>query len=257
MKFRLIACNVFLREACHCVARTPHVVDVEFTELGDHVHSASLRAAIQARIDAASDPARGYDAVLLLYGICGNATVGLCARATPLVIPRAHDCCGILLGSREKVKQHFAANPSLPFSSAGYMERGEYYLRVEDGESRLHYGDAFAEYVRQYGEENARYIWEAMHPAHAELPNQAVYIDLPETSHLGYAARFRERALADGKEYVQLDGSLRLVQDLIFGVWNADDFLVVQPGQRVAGVYDWSEVIRAQDGEPPGDAQPG
>jgi len=27
---KIIACDVFTREVCHCVARTPHVVDLEF-----------------------------------------------------------------------------------------------------------------------------------------------------------------------------------------------------------------------------------
>ena len=245
MRLKLIACNVFQREACHCLARTPHVVDVEFTELGEHVHSATLRNAIQARIDAAAASGKPYDAVLLLYGICGNATVGITARNIPLVIPRAHDCCGILLGSRETFKTHFADNPSMPFSSSSYLERGDYYLRVEEEGSRMHYGDAFAAYVEQYGEENAKYIWETMHPPHPDISRKAVFIEIPETAHLGYARTFKARAEADGKEFVCLSGSLRIVEKLISGDWTDDEFLVLQPGQKCVGVYDWDEIIRA------------
>lgn len=245
MRLKLIACNVFLREACHCIARSPHVIDVEFTELGDHIHSDTLRAGLQSRIDAAGQSGKVYDAVLLLFGICGNATIGLQARGVPLVLPRAHDCCTILLGSKEEFQARFGDNPSMPFSSAGYLERGDYYMRVEDGENRMHYGDAYAAYVSQYGEENAKYIWETMHPPHPELGNKAFFIDLPETTHLGYAAQFRERAAADGKECVVLQGSLQLVERLISGDWTERDFLVVAPGQTVRGVYDWSEIVRA------------
>jgi len=245
MMLKLIACNVFLREACHCVARAPHIFDIEFTELGDHIHSDSLRTQLQARIDAASK-ARPYDAILLLFGICGNSTVGLEARTIPLILPRAHDCCTLLLGSRERFKEHFQDAPSTPFSSAGYMERGEYYLRTNEGDQQVHYGDAYAEYVRQYGEENAKYIWESMHPPLPEgMEEKAVFIDLPETAALGYAEKFKTRAEADGKRVLLLDGSLRLIRDLIDGRWNEADFLRVPPGHKIAGLYDWTHIVQA------------
>ncbi len=246
MLLKLIACNVFMREVCHCVARSPHIIDVEFTELGEHIHPENLRGTIQGRIDAAGQSAKRYEAVLLAFGMCGNAAVGLQARSAPLVIPRAHDCCTVLLGARSAFKEHFADNPSMPFSSAGYIERGEYYLRKEDGESRIAYGDQYAAYVEQYGEENAKYIWDQMHPPHPELGNKAVFIDIPETAHLGYWERFKQQAEADGKEATRLVGSLRLIQSLISGAWDEADFLVVPPGQRIVGVYDWERVVRAE-----------
>jgi hypothetical protein len=244
---RLIACNVFMREACLAIAESPHTVDPDFTELGAHINSDSLRAIIQERIDAADTSGKAYDAILLLFGLCGNAGVGLHARHQRLVIPRAHDCCTILLGSQGAFREHFGDEPSTPFSSAGYMERGDYYLRVDDGETKVVYGDAFAEYVEKYGEENARYIWDTMHPDRSgQGSNRAVYIDSPEMRHLGYADRFRAQAEADGKEYVHVDGSLRLIRNLLLGQWDATDFLVVEPGQRTSGVYDWVEVVRAE-----------
>ena len=191
MLLKLIACNVFMREACHCLARTPHIFDVEFTELGEHVHSETLRGVIQARIDATEASGRRHDAILLLYGICGNSVVGLQARATPLIIPRAHDCCTILLGSRTAFKTHFQDNPSMPFSSAGYIERGEYFLRMEDGEHKVHYGDQYAAYVEQYGKENAKFIMESMHPPHPELGNRAVFIDIPDNHLTDFLYVFR------------------------------------------------------------------
>lgn len=246
MLLKLIACNVFMREACACIARSPHVIDVEFTELGEHVHSATLRETIQARIDAADRSSKNYDAILLLFGICGNAGVGLKARSKRLVIPRAHDCCTILLGSRKKYREHFEPNPSQPFSSVGYLERGNYFLRVEDGTASIQYGDSFADYVERYGEDAAKMIWDAMHPRKDE---KAVFIDIPETSHLGKAGEFRAKAAEQGMEYVRLEGSLRLFQGLIFGEWNPSDYLVVEPGQETAGVYDFVEIMRARPQE--------
>lgn len=249
MLLKLIACNVFTREICLAVAESPHVVDMEFTELGEHVHSETLRGTIQARIDATAKSGKQYDAVLLGFGVCGNATVGIQARSVPLVIPRAHDCCTVLLGSRQQFQEHFKDNPSMPFSSSGYIERGSYYMRLDEGHGTVVYGDVFKAYVEQYGEENARFIMESMYPKHEGVNDRAVFIDVPETRHLGYEKRFREKATEDGKSVLTLPGNVGLLRRLVGGVWDPSEFLIVKPGQTIQGVYDWDEIVRA--GAPP------
>ncbi|MEI7552859.1 MAG: DUF1638 domain-containing protein [Verrucomicrobiota bacterium] len=245
MLLKLISCNVFQREASWCVARSPHVIDTEYTELGEHVRSAGLRQIIQDKIDATEASGKAYDAILLLFGLCGNSTVGLQARRTRLVIPRAHDCCTILLGSRAKFTEHFGAAPSTPFSSAGYIERGNYFLRTsDDGAPEVQVGDAYQALVEKYGAEDAKYIWQEMHPDHGN--DQAVFIDLPQTSHLGYAAQFQAKALAAGKQAVQLPGNIRLIENLLLGNWDAQEYLVVPPAGTTEGVYDWDQVIRVK-----------
>jgi hypothetical protein len=230
------------------------VVDVEFTELGAHVNANLLRQTIQSLIDAADSSPKKYDAILLLFGLCGNATVGLRAGAnTKLILPRAHDCCTILLGSKQAFERHFKDAPSTPFSSSGYVERGEYFMRTSDGSggvrNTLAYGDAFAQLVAKYGEDDAKYIWEQMHPpappAAAGASERVVFINLPQTAHLGHAARFREKAEAAGKTVEQLDGDIRLIANLIDGRWDEGEFLTVPPSHEIAGVYDWSEIVRA------------
>ena len=129
MFLKLVACEVFMREICHCVAKTPHTIDIEFTEKGAHDKSEFLREVIQSKIDAAQKANKKYDAILLCYGLCGNATNNLLSRDIKIIIPRAHDCCTIFLGSKNRFKEYFAENPSLPFSSTGYIERGDSYVR--------------------------------------------------------------------------------------------------------------------------------
>ena len=246
MLLKLIACNVFMREACLGIAHSPHVIDVEFLELGEHVHSDRLRQTLQTKIDRAEEAAKQYDAILLLYGLCGNAASGLQVHKTRLVLPRAHDCCTILLGSKKRFQEHFQQDPSTPFSSIGYLERGEYFVRTGTGENQIQYGDQFAALVEQYGEDNAKYIWENMHPESLESGNKrAVFIDIPETSSLGGEQRFREKAELEGRQVERLHGDLTLIRRLLNGDWNVEDFLVVEPGQQTTGVYDWTEIVRA------------
>ena len=158
MYLKLIACDVLTREVSYCIARSPHTVDVEFTEKGQHEYSDKLRVLLQEKIDRSAERSVPYDAILLAYGVCGNATAQLEARNTRLVVPRAHDCCTLYLGSRGRFHELFSDNPSRPFSSAGYMERGDSY--IHDGETGRLLGldRSYEDFVAQYGEENAKYI---------------------------------------------------------------------------------------------------
>ena len=240
MRLKLIVCDVLLREVCHLLTECPHVFDLEFTEKNSHNNSDTLRSTIQQKIDASAG--KGFDAILLGYGICGNATVGIEARDTRLIIPRAHDCCTLFLGSREKFRKHFKDNPSQPFSSAGYMERsntlyhdGLYTARMEDD-------PAFKDYVAKYGEENARYIYETMHGG-AVRHEKIVFIDVPETRHLGYAEVCQRHADANGMQLEVLEGSLAILRKLMYGEWNEADVLTLEPGERSKGIYDWDTII--------------
>jgi len=242
MKYKLICCEVFLREACLAIVGTPNVVDPEFTPKGAHESSNELRKIIQEKIDTVEKNG-GYDAILLGFGLCGNSTAGITARSIPLVIPRAHDCCTIFLGSRHKFMEHFKDNLSAEWSSAGYMERGEKdsYLRESDTGKLLGLDKAYEEYVEQYGEENARYIWETLHPKNES--NELIYIKIPETEHLGYLQKLETYAKEIGKTVKVLDGDMRLIRDLVNGDWNQEDFLVVPPGETIKPVYDYDTII--------------
>jgi hypothetical protein len=250
---KLIACDVFTREACHCVARTPHIVDPEFLPKGLHEKSDYLRQVLQAKIDQCEGADRKYEAILLCFGLCGNSTIGLTARSIPLVIPRAHDCCTVFLGSKEKFKEHFADKPSAGFSSAGYIERGGSVVReTSDFRKLMGLDRTFEDYVRQYGEETAKFLWETLRPAKEIVGKDGaiIYIEVPETRHLGHAATCRAKAESEGKPYIELQGSIRLIKRLLFGKWDKKEFLVVPPGQRIAGVYDWDQVLKAETVSP-------
>jgi hypothetical protein len=245
MYFKLIACDVLTREVCHCIARSPHTVDVEFTEKGAHEDSDRLRLLLQERIDKTEEKGTPYDAILLAFGLCGNSTAQLAARNTRLVVPRAHDCCTIYLGSRRRFKELFSDNPSRPFSSAGYMERGDSYLHDGDTGRLLGLDRSYEDFVDQYGEENAKFIMETLTLSRdANTDDKVIYIDVPETSQEEYASMCKQEAEAEGREFIRVEGSIRLIQQMIDGSWNEEEFLIVEPGQRIRAVYDWEEILR-------------
>jgi hypothetical protein len=248
MYFKLIACDVLTREVSYSIARTPHTVDVEFTEKGQHEDSDRLRILLQEKIDATAELSKNYDAILLAYGLCGNATAQLEARNLRLVLPRAHDCCTIFLGSRQRFKQLFSDNPSRPFSSAGYMERGDSYLHDGDTGRLLGLDRSYEDFVAQYGEENAKYIMETLTLSRdGNTDDKVIYIDVPETCREEYACLCRENAEKEGRQFLRVEGDIRLIQLLVGGSWNEDEFLVVEPGQKTRAVYDWEEIIRVSE----------
>lgn len=162
MKLKLICCEVFMRPVCLAVARSAHTFDLEFTRLNSHVSPDAMRKLIQDKIDEAGF---SYDAVLLGFGLCGNSTAGLRAGTIPLVIPRAHDCCTIFLGSRKRFLEYFGNNLSVEWSSDGYMERGGGdYLRETELGRLLGVDNEYEELAEKYGEDNAKFIWETLHP---------------------------------------------------------------------------------------------
>jgi hypothetical protein len=248
-KYKLISCNVFLREFCAILAGARAVIDPEFLELGLHEDSSELRARLQTRIDAISTAlprgsgGRGYDAILLGYGLCGNGLAGITARSLPLVLARAHDCCTILLGSRAAFQEGFGANLSASWSSVGYIEQGSTYFRSSDLGASSGRSLEYAELVERYGEDNAAYVWETLHPEVRE--REIHFIDTPETAGLGYADAMRERAAAESKEFILIPGSTRLLRALVAGAWDESEFLVVPPGRRIEPAWDHDRVMDA------------
>ncbi len=242
MVCKLICCEVFLREACLAVATSPNTVDLEFTPKDAHENADELRDILQKKIDD-SESYRQYDAILLGYGLCGNSTAGLKARNIPLVIPRAHDCCTIFLGSKEKFKIHFKDKLSAKWNSAGYMERKENGIfRESSVPDMLGINKSYEELVEKYGDENAKYIWETLHPEEKEY----FFIDVPEFSHLGYLDKMREIAEEENKKLTVIEGDMRLIRGLVNGEWNSDEYLVIPPGKEIVPIYDMDIILDAE-----------
>ncbi len=120
MRLKMIGCEVFTREIDDVIARSPHSIDSEILEMGLHDLGVEMRPHIQERIDAVDGA--GFDAILLGYALCGRGTEGLRAGKTQLVLPRAHDCIGLLMGSRHALSVLFRG-PSRRLLSLSRLDR--------------------------------------------------------------------------------------------------------------------------------------
>ncbi len=232
-RYKIIACHVLWREIAYYASQSSDVFDIEFLEQGLHCVPDQLRDSVQQAIDAAGD---NYDAILLGYGLCSNGIEGIVARDTKLVVAKGHDCITYLLGSKERYREYFDANPGTYWYSPGWIDTG-----TQPSQER--YERTHAEYVEKYGEDNADYLMEAEQGWFREYTN-AAYVDLGfgNNEHQKQFTKTCAEWLKWG--YEELAGDPSLVKRFLAGDWNAEDFLVVEPGQTILASHD-DDVLKA------------
>ena len=166
----------------------------------------------------------------------------------PMIIPRAHDCCTILMGGKENFINAFGDILSARWSSAGYFERchglNNNYIGTEQLASYKTSAE-YMKYVQQYGEENADYIWETMHP---EIEtDEAVYIKINGFEYSNAFENYQAEIEKTEKKLKVVNGDISVLKALIDGKWDDEKFLVVPPGKKIVGVYDMQYVVKAGD----------
>jgi hypothetical protein len=236
MKLKCIACEVLARPLYLCAARSPHIVDIELVKKGLHNQPVILRDRLQTAIDNTDE--KDFDAILLAYGLCGQATAGLMAQRIPVVIPRAHDCITLFLGSRQKYQEQFEHEPGTFWYAQDYIERDDgsgAVLSMGSG-TDTELEAVYNEYVQKYGKDNADYLMEVMGAWQAHY-KRAVFIDLQVGNGASVETRARDEAARRGWSYERMKGDLILIRRLLQGDWE-NDFLVLPPGQKVIMAHD-------------------
>jgi hypothetical protein len=236
MRLFCLSCEVLARPVYLCAARSPHIVDIELFRRALHNDPADLRGKLQTRIDALAGSK--YDAIVMGYGLCGQSTAGLVARDIPLVIPRAHDCITLFLGSRERYQYQFENFPGTYWYAHDYIERGDGTsgtLSLGSG-SDTDLDAEYENYVRKFGKDNADYLMEVM-GAWQKHYKRAAYIEMGA----GDGAEVEAKAVAEAERrgwvFDRVAGDMVLIRRLLEGAW-ASDFLTVRPGEQIRMTYD-------------------
>lgn len=249
MFLKVIACEIAARELQYAAARSKNVIDLELLTQGHHDVPSEGRVAIQQRIDAV--PAGKYDAIILGYALCSSILVGLKSAHTRLVIPRAHDCITLFLGSKERYQQCFSERPGTYYFTSGWLEcvtrRGNkgqgWSAAAAPANSRVNLEATYQQWVKKYGEEQAKYLLEEM-SRWAEVYSHGCLIDFDFLKDLQLPERVKQICSDKGWTYDQIPGELTLFEKMLNGPWTESEFLTVNPGQLVVATFD-QDIIKA------------
>ena len=248
MRLAIIACEILHREICHCIAQSRNVVDARFLRKGLHdVGQDEMSSTLRDEIRRL--PKDRYDAILLGYGLCSNGISGLASEHSPLVVPRAHDCITLLLGSKERYRDFFDAHPGTYFRSTGWIERNTPEMGP-DGKPRsimtqLGFNHTLDELVARYGEDNARYIADTLAGWYGTKNYDTLaYIDMRIGDFPDHEEQAKQEALGKGWRFHGLQGDIGLLRRLVDAEWDPTEFLVLQPGQEIVPTYV-GDIVRA------------
>jgi hypothetical protein len=233
LQLSVIACPSLQPELEMLAAKCGSTISFQRLEMGLHERSADeLRLALQLAIDQTEEG----DAIAIGYGLCNRGVIGLKARHLPLVLPRSHDCIGILLGSSKRYLGELEKQPGTYFQSAGWLK-----CTRDARQPEFTFGPnsnvSYERLVSLYGEEAASYLSEQFE-GFTRHYRRLAYIASPVDAASQWEQQARDIAAKRNWNYVRLEGDPSWLERLLTGAWNDDEFLIVRPGESVALTAD-------------------
>jgi hypothetical protein len=207
---QIIACETVINEMLDFM---PPEMKYQSIEPGLHLKPDKLKGVLQQTIDQIT---ADTDTIILGYGLCSMAVIGLQAAKSTLVVPRTDDCIAMLLGSQKNYKAHLRAEPGTYFLSKGWIESGTNLVKE------------FRETEARYGKKRADIIKGLMLKNYSRL----AFINLGYRDAEHYRRFSRKAAKELDLNYDEIEGTPRLLRQMANGPWD-DDFVVTPPGQTI------------------------
>jgi hypothetical protein len=207
---KVIACATVIEEM---LPSMPEGMAYEVLDFGLHLSPGNLRTKLQEAIDASCS---SFDTILLGYGLCSLALVGLKSNNCTLVTPRVDDCIAIFLGSREAYSEQSKTEPGTYYLTKGWIE-------VADTPF-----DEYERMVEKYGQDRSDRLMKTMLKHYTRL----VYIDTGTAEKHDYVEYARKTALKFNLRFEEIQGSNALILQMLTGPWD-ENFLVVPPGKTI------------------------
>lgn len=208
---KLIACAAVIEEMLPFI---PPRMSYEVLDFGLHNNPKSLRIALQNAIDSS---APDIETILLGYGLCSQAVVGLRSGSRTLIIPRVDDCIAIFLGSAAEYQKQYRSVPGTYYLTKGWIEFGD---------------TPFSEYdilVKRYGEQMAQRIINQILKNYTRL----AFIDTGNNKLEYYREHVRSMAERFNLRYEEIQGSNGIIKKLLYGPWN-DELVIIPPGKTIS-----------------------
>lgn len=249
----LIACRVLWRECFALMHTSRYAWTFDFLRKELHDTPEVLRRKLQAAIDGVEADAQNHllirhglerrlpDAIVLGYGLCSKAVEGLHSTRIPLVLPRAHDCITLLLGSRQQYERYFAAHPGTYWFSPGWLE-----TTVMPSNERM--SELREELSRKFDDpEDVDFVLQCETQWMSKY-RRATWISHFEDKDGQGTDITKQCAQSLGWEFDRLAGDNRLLKRLLDGPWDSDDFVTALPGQTFTFTGDSRIVATARIG---------
>ncbi|MBN1374995.1 MAG: DUF1638 domain-containing protein [Dehalococcoidia bacterium] len=212
----VIACSTVIEEMLPLM---PENIEYRIIEFSLHSYPEKLRKEIQASINevvSRNDKKRGKLTILLGYGLCSQALVGIEARRCTLVLPRVDDCIAIFLGSHKLYKQQVSIEPGSFYLTKGWIEADGTIL------------SEFWHIANRFGRDRAERLFQKI------LANyrRVVLINTGQYEIKPYRDYARNMAQHFQLHYEEIKGSTVLLQKMLNQSWD-DEFIVVKPGEMI------------------------
>lgn len=240
MRLKVISCKVLTRELGYLSADCPNVLDISWLRQGYHDNPELLHNILQEcidKIDSGDDPfscsrtVGDFDAIVLGYGLCSNGICGVQSKRYPIVVPRAHDCITLFLGSKERYRELFEQIGGGAFwYTPGWIENS--LVPSQDADAKK-----LAEYIETYGEDNAEYLMQ-LEETWMKGYKDVAYVQMPNIRYPDYRGYARNCSDYLGWDYHEYKGEDTLLRDLIGGNWDNERFLVIPPNHTCEQSYD-------------------
>ena len=208
---KLIACAAVIEEMSPFM---PPNMCYEVLDFGLHTNPKSLKRALQNVINSS---APDIDTILLGYGLCSQAVVGLRSGGRTLILPRVDDCIAIFLGSAAEYQRQCCSVPGTYYLTRGWMEFGD---------------TPFSEFdilVKRYDERIAQRIINQILKNYTRL----AFINTGNNELEHYRNRARNMARRFSLRYEEIQGSDAIIKKMLCGPWN-DEFIIIPPGKTVS-----------------------
>jgi hypothetical protein len=193
-------------------AYLPAEIECETLDFGLHIQPSVLKTVLQNAINAST----GYDNIILAYGLCSMAVVGLKSDTATLIVPKVDDCIAIFLGSKEAHRRQLDENPGTYYFTKGWIEYADTPF------------DEFDRMVERYGAEKAQKVMAIYLRNYTRL----ALIDTGVGDLEQYRDHSRTTAARFGLRFEEIKGASTLIEKMINGPWDRD-FVVVPPGQAI------------------------
>jgi hypothetical protein len=204
----VMACATVIEEMLPLL---PEGMQHQVFDFGLHINPEKLRRTLQEAIDAVSGQ---YDTIILGYGMCSQAIIGIRANGCRLVAPRVDDCIAIFLGSRTAYTSQCRLEPGTYYLTKGWIEVGDTPFSEHE------------RYTQRYGKERAEYIYKLMMGNYKRL----ALINTGQYELERYRQYAQKTAEQFGLRFEEIEGSDSLLRKMLFGPWD-DEFVVLEPGE--------------------------